>query len=51
MEKLLLAYMANPSKEGAAKLLAHDRKHMMAVCCLSQHHQVIFNQIKRENAA
>jgi len=50
MEKLLNAYMQNPTKENLAKVFAYDRKHMMAVCMLPMNMQVIFNQLKRENA-
>jgi len=50
MEKLLTAYMSNPTKENLDKLFTYDRKHMMAVCMLPLHMQTIFNQIKREHA-
>ena len=50
MEKLLNAYMSNPSKENRDKLFAYDRKHMMATCLLPMNLQVIYNQIKREHA-
>jgi hypothetical protein len=51
MEKLLNKYMANPSAENRAKLLAYDVKHAFAACFLTARQCTILNQIKAEHEA